>query len=242
MFNLLSKFKRQAGIFPATYNPAKRELIDEALRGTTVHSFADLGGVWGVDGWYAFYLLDHTPATRAYLVDTNFTPAVLQHAQRYPQLALLRENFDSPAVIEKMGALDLVLLFDVLLHQVAPQWDEVLKHYSRTATMIAVFNPQWIGEKTVRLLDLGERAYFENVPHTPDHPSYRFVFEDPKGIDPATGRARRDSSSIWQWGIVDRELIQTMWLLGYNLRFFKHYGRFGSLRNFENHGFIFRKR
>ena len=36
---------------------AKLGLIDKALSMTKVDAFADLGGVWGVDGSYSFYIL-----------------------------------------------------------------------------------------------------------------------------------------------------------------------------------------
>ncbi len=47
----------------AGLNPNKLELIDLAFRTLPVRSFADLGGLWGVDAGYTFYALEHHAPT-----------------------------------------------------------------------------------------------------------------------------------------------------------------------------------
>src|SRR5262249_33584623 len=47
--------------------PEKLELIDSAFSTLNIHSFADLGGVWGVEGGYTFHALDKHDVSRAIL-------------------------------------------------------------------------------------------------------------------------------------------------------------------------------
>jgi hypothetical protein len=93
----------------------------------------------------------------------------------------------------------------------------------------------------VRLLDLGREEYFKNVPRDENHPIYKALFEKMNEIHPQYKRPWRDIHSVWQWGITDRDLLQTTENLGYKMLYYKNCGRFGSLPNFENHAFVFQK-
>jgi hypothetical protein len=224
-------------------NPDKLALIDLAHERLGLGSFADLGGVWGVDGAYTFYTLERYQPARAVLVDTDFTPAVLERQRRFPGLSLIESNFGAADVPGRVGPVDAVFLFDVLLHQVAPDWDQVLEMYAPSTRAFAVFNQQFLAsEKTVRLLDLGEDEYFRNVPHDRAHPTYRALFDHPDEIHPQHGRRWRDVHNVWQWGIVDDDLLAVMKRLGFKLEYFRNCGQFGDLPNFENHAFLFRRR
>lgn len=206
-------------------------------------TFADLGGVWGVHGAYTFEALDHHPIKAAYLVDTDFTKKVLRKKQRYPNLNLINENFGTRAVPEQLGPVDLILLFDVLLHQVKPDWDELLAMYAPVTRAFVIFNPQFRGsDRTVRLLDLGKEAYFRNVPYRRNNPSYQGLFARLDERHPQHDRPWRDIHNIWQWGITDQDLRDQLAQLGFAEIHYRNYGRFGSLENFENHAFIFVKR
>jgi hypothetical protein len=55
-------------------NPDKKQLIDFARERLNMTSFADLGGVWHVDGGYSFYAMDHHAIKTGVLVDLEFTP------------------------------------------------------------------------------------------------------------------------------------------------------------------------
>ena len=46
---------------------------------------------------------------------------------------------------------------------------------------------------------------------------------------------------LWQWGIVDADLIGRMNELGFKMQFYKNCGQFGTLKNVENHAFVFSK-
>jgi hypothetical protein len=226
------------------FNFDKKELIDYTfLRCQPVPtSFADLGGVWGVDGAYTFYTLREYGAKYAFLVDSNFTDATTQKGKSEISLRLIRGNFGDEQVVEQIGMVDSIFLFDVLLHQVKPDWNEILKIYLNHTKYFVVYNQQWTGsEQTVRLLDLGRDEYFKNVPHDKEHPAYRELFNNMNEISPVSKRALRDRLDVWQWGISDHDLLHTMKNMGYKMQYYKNCGRFGSLPNFENHAFVFQK-
>jgi hypothetical protein len=101
-----------------------------------------------VEGGYTFYTLDRFPIKRAVMVDTTFTAAVLESKNRYQQLELITANFGSAEVARGVGAVDAVILFDVLLHQVSPDWDEVLALYARGTRAFLIYNPQFCWRRT----------------------------------------------------------------------------------------------
>jgi hypothetical protein len=51
--------------------PGKINLIDRAFTTLGVESFADLGGVWGVEGAYTFHARDKHQVKEAVLIDLN---------------------------------------------------------------------------------------------------------------------------------------------------------------------------
>ena len=218
----------------------KRALIDHAFGKLGAKSFADLGGVWGVEGGYTFYTLEHYAVQAGTLVDTHPTTEVLTRAQQHPQLRVLQGNFGDAAIAEQVGDVDAVFLFDVLLHQVKPDWDEVLALYAARARHLLIYNQQWVGPGSrVRLLDLGEDEYFKNVPHKRSEPTYAALYQRLDQIHPDHGRPWRDVHHIWQWGITDDDLIARCEALGFTLSRTENCGQFGSLKNFQNHTFIF---
>ena len=224
----------------------KKKLIDFACERLDIRSFADLGGVWGVDGEYTFYAMKRHKIKTAILVDINVTEPVVEKEREYPGLKLIRGNFGAEEVAQQIGNVDAVILFDVLLHQVNPDWDQILELYAKRTKCFLIFNPQFIASKsTVRLLDLGEEEYFRNIPHTKDEETYKAVFEKMYEIHPRPQyqqrRIYRDIHDIWQWGIVDDDLITKMKSLGFSMRYFRNHGRFNNLANFENHAFAFSK-
>ncbi len=217
----------------------KTALIDHACREIGIRSFADLGGVWGVHGAYTFYGLKSGRIDKAYLADTDFTAIVKLRRLLYPQLQLVRGNFGNPDVARSIGAVDTIFLFDVLLHQVAPDWDEIIRMYAKKTNSFIIYNQQYIGSKTVRLLELGEDEYFRNVPHSRNLGEYNTLFTKLDQIHPLHQRPYRDIFNIWQWGITDDDLVRVMMEQGFARYYYKNYGQWGGLRNFEGHAFIF---
>lgn len=232
-------------VFPPYFNMDKKDLIDYAFRRCSAPpaTFADLGGIWGVDGIYSFYTLDRYDVTRAYLFDTDVSDRFAERAPAYPPLQAVEGDFgDFDFVKSRMPWADVVFFFDVLLHQVKPDWDEILAFYAERCRVFVIHNPQFLAaEKTVRLLDLGEEAYFSNVPHVRSESPYKELFENMYEMHPRHKRIWRDVHHVWQWGITDQDLIDAAEKPGFNLRYYKNCGRWGTLKNFECHGFVFEK-
>lgn len=228
---------------PSSVNLEKRELIDYTFSKCRPRptSFADLGGVWGVDGVYTFYALENYRTQSAFLADDKFTAEVVDKAAGHPQLELLEGNFGTDTIATRVRGADAIFLFDVLLHQVSPDWDQILAKYARTAKYLVVFNQQWTGEKTVRLLDLGRDEYLRNTPHEATHPTVQALFEKMHERHLEHDRPWRDIYNVWQWGITDADLIAKAEALGFRMQYYKNCGRFGRLPNFENHAFVFRR-
>ena len=101
-------------IYPWYFNYDKKDLIDLAFRIATPspRSFADLGGVWGVNAAYTFYCLDKHEISSAHLVDTNFTPVVQEKSKSYDNLTLVKGNFGDAESVEKVGKVDAVFAPD----------------------------------------------------------------------------------------------------------------------------------
>ncbi len=229
---------------PFRFDYSKKELIDHAFATVipNAKSFADLGGVWRIDGAYTFYLLDSYTIKSSFLVDTNMTQAVLEAGKKYKNLVLVEDNFGSTAVANTIGVVDAILLFDVLLHQVKPDRDKILEMYSSVTNCFIIYNQQFIAsEKTVRLPDLGSEEYFEHVRMDADSVAYRNLFSKPDEIHPQHNKPWRDVHNVWQWGITDNDLIATMDRLGFRMVYRKNHGMFSNFKSFENHAFIFLK-
>lgn len=196
----------------------KINLIDRAFTSCRIESFADLGAVWGVEGAYTFRALDKYPVKEAVLVDGRITPTVAARANSYPQLRVIEGNFEDQEIADKVGNVDALFLFDVLLHQVSPDWDTILDMYAKNVRCLLIYNQQWIGSTTtVRLLDLGEKHYFRNVPHSKLNKAYRDLFQKLDKKHPDHDKPWRDIPDIWQWGITDADLESKASELGFKL-------------------------
>ena len=219
----------------------KLDALDFAFNRFGVVAFADLGAAYRVDGGYSFYALDTSPATRAIIVDTHPTERLFTDAAVREGVEIVRGNFGDPAVIEKVGEVDAVVVFDVLLHQVAPDWDEVRGLYAPKTRVFVIHNPQWLGPETVRLLDLGKEKFLALVPKIRNEAVYRAAIDRPDEVLPERGRRNRDVHHIWQWGITTTDLVLRMLSLGFALRYFQDHGYFGGSENFRNQSFVFEK-
>ena len=219
----------------------KLRLIDHCFEHLGSRSFADLGGIWAVDGGYARYATDVHGAERGVVVDEDFTDTYLDHERRLPALSHVQGNFGRADVADEVGDIDVVMLFDVLLHQVAPDWDELLALYARQCKRFAIVQPQWNGSETVRLLELGEQEYLASIPKSqPGHGNiYDGLFERLDQINEQRGRPWRDVHDIWQWGITDRALTQRMAELGFGLRLYENTGPWRGLERFHESAFVF---
>jgi hypothetical protein len=220
-------------------HPIKLRALDAAFQRRRVNSFADLGGVWAVDGGYTFYALEVYSCSRAVLVDEHLTRSVVSRAKRFRALTLRSENFGSDRFVATLGHVDAILLFDVLLHQVRPNWDAILRMYAPVTDCFVIVNPQYVnGPETIRLLDLEREQYHSLVPA---QPGYEDLFERSDEFLPSRGRYFRDIHNVWQWGIVDTDLHGVVSGLGFAPVYFENGGQWGQQSAFENHAFVFSK-
>ena len=222
----------------------KTNLMLNAFQKHKVRYFLDLGGCWGVNGAYTFQSLLAFEIERAIIVDSDITSQVKQRGIAFPQLELIEGSFGNSEIVERVGNIDAVVMYDILLHQVKPNWDEVIELYSRCTNVFVIYNQMWTGsENTIRLFDLGFEEYAANTPYGSGN---RYLNDRVKKlisswdeIDPETGRKYQDQHSFWQWGIVLPDLIKAMWIRGFKLELMKDYGSFHGLEHFEDNGFVF---
>lgn len=219
--------------------PLKLRAIDAAFERLGCETVADLGGVWAIDGGYALYAARQHGGRRVVICDDDFTDSLRERAADDPAIELVEGNFGEPAVAERVGAVDAVLLFDVLLHQVAPDWDELLALYAPRARCIVAAGPWWRGEATVRLLELGRERYLASVPEPAFHAE---AWERLEQWNPRRGRPWRDCHDIWQWGITDADLRARMADLGFTLAYHENLGRWHGLGDFDDCSYVFERR
>lgn len=207
------------------------------------NSFLDLGGIWRVDGAYSKYILDQYPECRGNMIDYQIPEVSSIKSSKYKgRMSLIDGHFCDEDHLGKIDSVDFILMFDILLHQVEPNWSDVLKLYADKTTFFVIYNQQWVASKnTIRLLDLGKDDYFLNVPHESSHPTYQRVFDSPDELHPTHNKPLRDIPDIWQWGITDNDLLKQMNDMGFEQVYYKDFGQYGNLKNFSDHGFIFKK-
>jgi hypothetical protein len=222
-------------------SPSKLRVIDYCFGELGSRSFADLGGVWGIDGAYARYAADAHAPVRGVVVDENFSERYLELERKLDGLTHVEGNFGRAEIAESVGQVDVCMFFDVLLHQVSPDWGEVLALYARACRRVAIVQPQWNGPETVRLLDLGEAGYMAAIPEgDAAHRSvYDGLFDRLDQLNEQRRRPWRDVHDIWQWGITDRDLIERMAELGFGLRLFENTGPWRGLERFHESAFLF---
>lgn len=219
-------------------NKGKIEIIDFCLNyDKSISSFADLGGVYSlgkVEGGYTYYILSKYKISDAYLFDDYISPITFRKSLSYPQLTLYQLNFGSTEALSKISNVDVILLFDVLVHQLKPNWDEILEKWAPKTKYFVIYNQQFDAKKTVRLINLGKEEYFKNVLYKPtQYYNYSLLFTD-------RDNEVRNSTHIWQWGITDNGLRDIMRNLNFEEIYFKEYNRWGKSR-FTNKGFVFKK-
>ena len=96
----------------------------------------------------------------------------------------------------------------------------MLKYYAAHTKLFLIYNQQFTGARTVRLLEQGREWYLRHVPHTPaDTEEYSDLFEKANEPHPrySDGRTYRDMHDVWQWGITDHDLTRVMSELGFHI-------------------------
>jgi hypothetical protein len=70
-------------------------------------------------------------------------------------------------------------------------------------------------------LYLGRDEYFRTFHTVPNDEPYKTYFRDLDAIRPQHARPYRDIHDIWQWGIVDADLIACMSVFGLKMQYYK---------------------
>ena len=224
-------------------NLSKKEIIDYIFKNFDINLVAELGCVWGVEGVYGRYIAKKYPNTTIMMVDTHWTKEAKELCGKFSNINIISDNFGNAEMPAKIGKVDMIILFDVLLHQVAPDWDRILQIYAPYTDFFLIVNPQYTASSvTVRLFDLGQEEYFANVPLDREHPVYKNLFEKMYEIHPDHNRIWRDVHHVWQWGITDSDLLHKMHALGFDPVYLKNLGKWGTLSHWEDNSFVFKKR
>ncbi|WP_370307104.1 hypothetical protein [Sinimarinibacterium flocculans] len=220
--------------------PHKAELFDHAIRTHGITSFADLGGCWGVNAGYTLHALARHPSIqRAYVADQHVTPLSRQRGAAYPQLAFLTGIINRAEFVEAFPAVDALVMYDILLHQVNLNWDAFLSAWATKARVLVIYNQNWsLDPRTVRFIDRGRDWYKQYVFHTRAEAIDQW-FDQHDVIDPQLNCPRRDVHNFWQWGITRDDLIAHVEGLGFRLTYFQDYGPFMNVAHIPQQGFVF---
>jgi hypothetical protein len=221
---------------PTNLHKIKTDAIDQAVKLKSPASFADLGGVWAVDGGYTFYARGCPGVSAGTLVD-ELTDTLSDEAKQRAAaegIRLIKGNFGSREIADQLGEVDAILLFDVLLHQVRPDWDELLATYASRTRMFIIVHPELRGEQSVRLVELGRDEYLRLVPNEPQAVT---LFD--KLDEPHRGRTWRDAFDVWQWGITERDLRAAAEGLGFEEIYHHNAGPWLGNSHFDNAAYIF---
>ncbi len=103
---------RPKGLGWEKVNARKTELIQRCL---PVESVADFGGTWGVEGGYAVKCATDFQVPKVFLID-ELRPSVDLHTS----ISFIQGDFSSERILELVPNVDLVLAFDIILHQYGP--------------------------------------------------------------------------------------------------------------------------
>lgn len=224
-------------------NPNKTDLISLAIDRYRLKSIIDVGACWGVNGGYTFHALASGKIERAVIVDGEITGLTRERAAGDARLELRQGDIGDAEFIDALPRSDAAIIFDVLLHQVAPNWDEFLARYARKVDHFIIYNPDWSGGDTsVRFVDHDLEWNLENVPDGGRERTCEWFARHDEWF-PALDRPWRDVHMFWQWGIVEVDLIRTMRTLGFKLDSFNNYGPWADrYPNIQLNAYLFSRR
>jgi hypothetical protein len=233
----------QFGVLDVPIDRRKAALVSAAIERYALRTILDVGACWGVHGGYTFHALKSGKITRAVIVDGDVTMLTRERAAVDPRVEIREGDLGDAGFIDALPRCDAAIIFDVLLHQVAPDWDAFLARYARKVDHFIIWNQDWIGsEETVRFVQRGLDWYLANV-GDPNPARIIEWFARHDEISPQFGRPWRDIHFFWQWGIVNTELIAAMRKLGFALDHFDNFGTWSDRHaNIENHAYLFSRR
>jgi len=219
----------------------KTALIDKAIAKYGIRSIMDVGACWGVNGGYTFHALENG-VENAIILDGNITTLTRERAKKYSdRVACLQMDLGDIAAVQDLPEVDAIILFDILLHQVRPDWDTFMAMYAEKANVIIVYNQNFIGERTIRFIDFG-RDFYKKYRFFRDQKTIDDWFSKHNEIDPISNKQYRDIHNFWQFGITSTDIIQKANSLHFKLDFFENNGILtNELPFIEVHSFLFHK-
>jgi Glycosyltransferase like family len=222
--------------------PGKARAIDHAVDELGIESFASLE-IADSYGLYAFYAVEKPSVRRGALIDVramrprDHVVSAIEEAAERPGMEVIDGEYWDPDTVRELGQVDAVLLFDVLLRLVDPDWDQLLELYAPATSTFVITNPQWQrGEETVRLIELGREGYLQAAPPWGAHSE---LFDRLDEWHDGQGRLNRDSNNVWQWGITDADLRAKMDELGFSLELEWQLNVPPDTEDFVNKAFVF---
>ena len=220
-------------------DPSKLDLLCLANELYSPSSLCDIGGVWGVDGGYGVYAKTVLGIENVIIVDSHWTDTAIECCKD-SGVKIVDSFIDEYLSKSSLQNLDCVCLFHFLLHQVSPDWRDILRRLSSSVKVVLINNPQWTLEKAgFRLMELNSDEYFSFVPHSESEENYKDLFTAPLEIDPLHNKPRRDLHHFWQWAITNNDLITWMNSLGYDLMYIRPSTIWSHNKHFQDYGFIF---
>jgi hypothetical protein len=220
--------------------PARLALGNRAAKRHNIRSFADLGACFGVHAAYTRDLIENNEIEKAYVLDQFVTKLARERCAPFQQIQFVTGLLGDASVVRQVPNVDALLMYSILLHQVAPNWDDFIRLWAEKARVIIIINQNWkAGPETLRLPDQGLDWYLKWAFWT-DEAATRAWFNQADQPDPLTGRKRRDLHQFWQWGITTEDLILHLRSIGFRLDYFENYGYFNQrVPWFHNEGMIF---
>jgi hypothetical protein len=83
-------------------------------------TFADIGGMWGINGEHSFWA-EEAGATRVVLVDIDATEEFeRKRSERDSKVEFVRAEASSPELVDEVGVVDVVWCFGLLYHHPSP--------------------------------------------------------------------------------------------------------------------------
>lgn len=224
-------------------DPVKLALIDEVLNGERIiSSVADLGACWGVDGGYCRYALEKEKVKKGVVVDQVITPDAKKWISENKNASGVTGFFGETSTIKKVGEVDLIIFFDVLLHQVKPDWNEVLNRWADQTKYVLIHNPMWtVGRETIRFIDHGSNWFKANVVFQNEERLDRW-FERLDEFNKEQNCLERDVHNYWQFGISVADMVASMDELGFDCEFSKFLKVRPKKPWIKNYAFLFKKR
>ena len=206
-------------------DPHKASVVEFALANFEIRSIADLGACWGVHAGYLLHALDLVELDRAVVVDGSITDLTRERAEPWSQVEFVEAALGEQTTVDKVGKVDAAIMFDILLHQVSPDWPEFLERYSNNVDTLIIHNQGWRGDETVRFPDFEVDEYLRRV-YQHDERGVREWYSRHDQWHEAQQRPWRDVHNFWQWGITTKDLVGILWDLGYAIEAFENVGLF----------------